>query len=149
MLPRRRHPLLGAALVVGASKSAARHEMEKQAQRDNEARLVADCKKREEQERQIQTQLAIEEAIAKERLEAERKKREEEERQTQNQKAVEAAIARERSNLQVAPQIVNSTSGLDESKRVGPRYCPECGHACQHQDKFCVNCGNKLPVVEG
>ncbi|KFY28070.1 hypothetical protein V491_00642 [Pseudogymnoascus sp. VKM F-3775] len=66
-----RRPVLGAALVYGASRSAARHEVEEQNQRSVEAQLSADRaaeKQRfEEEQRERRTQLAIDEAIAKER----------------------------------------------------------------------------------
>ncbi|KAI5262144.1 hypothetical protein E4T47_09343 [Aureobasidium subglaciale] len=61
----RRRPLLGAALVVGASRSAARNEVEKQAAREAEIRLAADMRRREEEERAMRTQRAIDESIAR------------------------------------------------------------------------------------
>ncbi|MCJ1339115.1 hypothetical protein MMC09_004404 [Bachmanniomyces sp. S44760] len=79
---RRGHPLLAGAVVVGASRSAARHEVSAQSQRDAEAQRSAERNQREdnqrralaneqsrfeEQERERRTKLAIDEAIAIER----------------------------------------------------------------------------------
>jgi rubrerythrin len=147
MFPRRR-PLLGAALVVGASRSAAKNEVNKQAQRDEAAQQAADRQRHEEQERQRQMQLAIDEAIAKE-------KHEEHERQRQMQLAIEEARAKERAEggkvqngedeIRRARQITGS--GHD-GNRSADRFCPECGHGCRGSDKFCASCGTKLKANE-
>mgnify|MGYP006877403929 CR=1 FL=1 len=71
MFGRRRRPILGAAVLVGASRAAARSEVQKQTQRDAETQIAvetaADRKWREERENERRTQLAIDEAIAKEK----------------------------------------------------------------------------------
>jgi len=62
MYGRRRRPLLGAAVIVGASRSVARHEVaqqtQAQAQRDQEIRYAEDQKRREQEETSRRTQLA-------------------------------------------------------------------------------------------
>lgn len=70
MFGRRRRPLLGTAVVIGASRSAARHDMAYQGQvaagQQQAAQLQAELQMREEQDRERRTQAAINEAIAKE-----------------------------------------------------------------------------------
>jgi len=96
MFPRRRRPILGAAVVYGASRSAAKHEIAKQAERDMqteaEIRMAEDRRQREEAERQRQQQAAIDQAVAREREQNERRRREDEERM--QQLTVDAAIAK-------------------------------------------------------
>jgi len=69
MFGRRRRPVLGAALVVGASRSAAKYEVQKQAQldaaRDAEIQREIERRKYEEEEQQRRTQLAVDEAVKK------------------------------------------------------------------------------------
>ncbi|KAL5371813.1 hypothetical protein DPSP01_013994 [Paraphaeosphaeria sporulosa] len=114
----RRRPLLGAALVVGASRSAARHEVEREAQRSAEMQWAAEKaavdKRREEEERDRRTQLALDEAIAKERQRTE---------STQSSRQ----------------------PGVGEKQAPNVRYCPSCGHACLRGAKFCSMCGEKQP----
>jgi hypothetical protein len=144
----RRRPVLGAAVVYGASKSAARHEAEKQGQRNAEMQMAAergaDKKRREEEERDRRTQLAIDEALAKERSKNEQKL------------AVDAAVARERSRSLAAATgggIADHTAtehappsytqGVDGKSGEKLRYCPNCGHKCNREAKFCAECGQK------
>jgi rubrerythrin len=67
-----RRPVLGAAVVIGASRSAARHEVANQNERDLEAEqameMRAEQQQREDVERDRRTQLAVKEAIIEERL---------------------------------------------------------------------------------
>ncbi|KAH7034558.1 uncharacterized protein B0I36DRAFT_405013 [Microdochium trichocladiopsis] len=69
MFPRRRRPLLGAAVLVGASKSAARHEVQKQtvmdAQREVEIQREVEARRRQEVEQERRTQRAVDEAMKK------------------------------------------------------------------------------------
>jgi hypothetical protein len=65
-----RRPVLGAAVVYGVSRLAARREVERQEQRNAEAQLsaerAAEKQRRDEEERDRGTQFAIDDAIAKE-----------------------------------------------------------------------------------
>ena len=85
----RRHPFLGTAVVVGASRSAARHKVEREEERSAQMQQQADREaaqgRYEEEERDRRTQLAIDEALAKERSKKEQ------------QLAIDAAVAKERS----------------------------------------------------
>ncbi|KAM5373437.1 hypothetical protein ACJZ2D_006931 [Fusarium nematophilum] len=69
MFGRRRRPILGAAVVVGASRAAARHEVEKQtavnAQREFEVQQQVELRRREEEEQERRTQRAVDEAMRK------------------------------------------------------------------------------------
>jgi len=130
----RRSPLLGAAVVIGASRSAARREVSKQElmqeernaeiQRSNEeVRREAERKRYEEEEQKRRTQLAIDEAIAKERARTEQQAR--------------AAV-------QPNPNISGHLD-VPVNRQAGDRYCVECGLACKREDKFCSRCGAKQP----
>ncbi|KAB5542755.1 hypothetical protein GE09DRAFT_225520 [Coniochaeta sp. 2T2.1] len=67
MFGRRRRPILGAAVVIGASRSAARREVQQQAviqsQREIEIQREVDMRRREEVEQERRTQRAIDEAV--------------------------------------------------------------------------------------
>lgn len=127
MFPRRRRPILGAALVYGASRSATKHEIAKQAERDRqteaEISMAEDRRRREEAERQRQQQAAIDQAIAREREQNERRRREDEERM--QQLTVDAAIAKSMQqpppinvNMQPAPQLGQPSMQMDVQQPV-------------------------------
>src|ERR1700761_1846823 len=107
----RRRPLLGAAVVVGASRSAARREVARQGQLSAEAQRQAEAAQQqralEEQLREHKTELAIQAALAKER-------------------------SRSRSPLPPAAQSVQAGA-------IG--YCSTCGAQRVATDKFCGGCG--------
>jgi hypothetical protein len=137
-------PLLGAAVVIGASRSAAKHEVAKQEQRNSEMQRAADReaerKRREDEERDRRTQLAFDEAIEKERSRAGQ---------------AEAAPRNTISNTGGAGTAyfaddVPSYSSYDpktgERKGVNTHYCSECGNLCKRGDKFCSRCGFKQPT---
>ncbi|KAM6529223.1 hypothetical protein FALCPG4_007370 [Fusarium falciforme] len=69
MFGRRRRPILGAAVVVGASRSAARHEVQRQAamdtQRELEIQREVELRRRNEEEQERRMQRAVDEAIQK------------------------------------------------------------------------------------
>ncbi|EXA29025.1 hypothetical protein FOVG_19411 [Fusarium oxysporum f. sp. pisi HDV247] len=73
MFGRRRRPILGAAVVVGASRTAARHEVQQQelveAQREDEIQRGIELRRREEEEEELRTQRAVDEAMKKAALE--------------------------------------------------------------------------------
>ena len=140
-----RRPLLGAAVVYGVSRSAARRGVEEQEQRNAEAQIsaerAAEKQRREEEERERRTQLAIDEAIAKER-------------------SKNAAVKAE--PRYVIPNT-GETGPYDDvppysSYKRGPaadvntgavtHYCPECRNVCKLGDKFCSKCGCRQLVDE-
>ncbi|OCK82352.1 hypothetical protein K432DRAFT_349245 [Lepidopterella palustris CBS 459.81] len=136
-----RRPVLGAAVLVGASRSAARREVEKQAQQNAEmqraAERAADQKRRDEEEMERRTQLAIDEAIAKERNKAEHIDR----------------ASYSTTGVSTEPgtthQINQTTPYAGQSRAANTRYCPNCGKICERGDKFCSMCGYKQPTDEG
>ncbi|KFZ24073.1 hypothetical protein V502_01449 [Pseudogymnoascus sp. VKM F-4520 (FW-2644)] len=140
-----RRPLLGAAVVYGASRSGARRGVEEQEQRNAEAQLSAEMaaekQRREEEQRERRTQLAIDEAIAKERS---------------KNTAIEAEPRYFIPNTggtgipdDVPPYSkFNRGPGDAVIKRAATHYCPECRNVCQLGDKFCTKCGCRQPVDE-
>lgn len=119
-MPRR--PLLATAVVVGASRSAARREVEQQKMRDAEIQREAERSRTEEQRREAQTQMAINEAV-----------RQETERQQQRSQLA--------TNQAVAPPAYPNYAY--DGQKSNASYCPACGNACKHEDKFCSGCGRR------
>jgi hypothetical protein len=116
-----RRPILAAAFVVGASKSAAKHEVAKQSQQSAEAQRWADvaaqCRGQEEVARDAKTQLAINDAIAKER------------------------------SRSISPLLPTQISNGHEyqsgqARAVTAGYCLTCGMARQSNTRFCGGCGH-------
>jgi hypothetical protein len=142
-----RRPVLGAAVVYGASRSAAKHEANKQEQRYAEAQLsaerAAEKQRREEEERERRTQLAIDEAIAKERS-----------RNAPVEAEPRYAVAYGGETGMTGPYDVppysryNKGPAADESKGVATHYCPECRNVCKSGDKFCSRCGCRQALDE-
>lgn len=122
MYGRRRHPLLGAAVVVGTSRSVARHEVaqqtQAQAQRDQDIRYAEDQKRREQEETSRRTQLAIDESLAKERE--------------------RVAMS---SRQPAGPPSYVAEPGPRSTKAENVRYCGACGSMCKFEDRFCPGCG--------
>jgi hypothetical protein len=144
---RRRTPLLGAAVIagtVGASRSAARSEVAKQEQRNREIQDAADrneeMRRREEEERDRKTQLAIDEAIRKERSRTE-------EIESEQRKANTGETVRANRTINaVLPPSYDLTA--DGKGGTTIRYCSGCGNACKLGDRFCNKCGCKQPIDE-
>jgi hypothetical protein len=143
-----RRPVLGAAVVYGVSRSAARRGVEEQEQRNAEAQIsaerAAEKQRREEEERERRTQLAIDTAIAEER---------------RKNAAVEAepryviANTGETGITQPYDDVASYSSykmgaATDENKGAATHYCPECRNVCKLGDKFCSKCGCRQPVDE-
>lgn len=128
MFGRRRNPLLATAVVVGASRSAARREVGKQS--NNQAQYEQDVQR-----------------------EAERREREEKEQEVQTQRAVDEALRRAGVGGYVVDQQSGSASSPGPSSSpptpmsLGAegvsQYCPACGSVCKMDDMFCRRCGRK------
>ena len=114
----RGRPLLGAAVIVGASRSAARHEVAAQGQHS------ADM------------QQAIDRA-------ADQKNREQDARNMQTQQAINTAILKERARVAQESEAQPPTYDADKSKAANGAhsYCGGCGIARKREDKFCGKCG--------
>lgn len=137
-------PLLKAAVVVGASKSAAKHEVQKQEQRNLEMQRAADKaaekERREEEERDRRTQLAIDEALQKER-----KRAEQADAELRYAKANTGGMGRT-DQIYVPPTYFAYSPEADEKKGENTHYCPECRNRCKNGDKFCSGCGCRQPT---
>ena len=148
----RRHghgrPLLGAAVLVGASRSAAKHEVAKQAQLASEAersaQRAAEAQRREEEKNDRRTQQAINEAIEKER-----RRNELAQMESRN-----AAMNMGGSGSGSIPggQIIYSSnvraSEAGQTMGADTFYCPQCRNVCRLGDKFCSRCGRQQPAAE-
>lgn len=186
MFGRRRAPVLGAAVVIGASRSAARREVASQTQAQQNAQLQAnqaaqnatsqqqqaqqqaqyeiEQRKKDEDEAARRTQLAIDEAIAKERVrgEAEREKGRGGGQEFVGQPQQAYVGGQQQRNgggqqQEYAPpysQFGDGGGSLGDIKggagvggvNVGSRFCGNCGNQCRSLDKFCNACGTRQAV---
>jgi len=148
----RRHgrgrPLLGAAVVIGASRSAAKHEVAKQAQLTAEAQAsaqrAAEAQRREEEKNDKRTQQAIDEAIAKERGRIEQA-------EIELRNATANTGGARSSGLAGDPPIYSTNDrGVETGQKMelDTHYCPQCRNVCRFGDKFCNRCGCKQPAAE-
>ncbi|KAH6684753.1 hypothetical protein B0J14DRAFT_18556 [Halenospora varia] len=159
----RRRPLLGAAVVMGASRSAAKHEVAKQEQVNRQMQQTADRealeKKLEREETERRTQQAIDNAIEEERkrtaqIEAEREREEERRRMAQIEAERQYATISNAGSAGATyytgqpPSYPNYNPSTPQIKQAQARYCSECGNLCKFEDKFCSKCGFKLPAGE-
>ncbi|KAG2171646.1 hypothetical protein INT43_008372 [Umbelopsis isabellina] len=117
MYGRRRRPVLGTALLVGATASAARSSAERQQLAMEQARL-AETTRRLEYDRQMQIQaMQTEEAVRR--------------------GIASAEIQRRQSEQSGVPVTQNSQPLLQ---------CNQCKQLNQVNNKFCSNCGNNLKI---
>jgi zinc-ribbon domain len=114
----RRRPLLGAAVVIGASRSAARREV----QRQGESTAAAQAQQIEQQEQA---------EIRRQREEAEQDKR--------TKSAIEEALIKERARVEETLPSYR----IAQSDSAGKQYCPACGQLSKRDDKFCPACGRR------
>lgn len=112
-------PLLGTALIMGASRSSARHKVARQEQYHQNDQMANELRRRDEEDRERRTQAAIDEAIAKER------------------QRVEQVQAGE-SGIQ---------NGSVKGDVNAEKYCRRCGGGCRANDRFCTSCGCKLETA--
>ncbi|KAH6706620.1 hypothetical protein DL95DRAFT_334818 [Leptodontidium sp. 2 PMI_412] len=140
----RGRPLLAAAVVMGASKSAAKSEVAKQEQLNFQRQQAADRealeKQREKEETERHTQQVIHEEIERERsrtaqIEADRQ-------------YATISNAGGPGETYHPPSHPNYGPRAPERKKAEGHYCSECGNFCMFGDKFCSKCGFKQPAVE-
>jgi hypothetical protein len=112
----RGRPVLGAAVLVGASRSAARHEVAKQDQMSAEAQRQADAA----HQRQLQ---------------------EEAERDQKTQLAIQAALVEERSRSKSPMPPVQHVEQSHQQRGAVAGYCAACGTRRIAAHKFCSECG--------
>lgn len=171
MFGRRRRPLLATAVVVGASRSAARREVGRatagQAQYEQDVEQEAERKRREEEGQEARTQRAVDEALKRAGVAgyadqppstAGSSTRPVQQRQSAQAGALPVSVTPQNSptkpEFQPHPQTLAPVGpqGGDALRTPTPmslgeegaiQYCPACGNACQMEDMFCRKCGRK------
>lgn len=142
----RRRPVLGTALIVGASRGAARREVSKQstAQQQQSAQNTDDV------DRQVAAKLQEEED----------RRREKDEQEARIQKAVEEAV-RKAAVEQPKPVVLAPESGPEEGRRGsfhvggplavngGGEVMPAAAREVVREVLFCGKCGLKGEVGDG
>ncbi|KAF4416174.1 hypothetical protein F53441_14561, partial [Fusarium austroafricanum] len=175
---RRRRPILGAAVVVGASRAAARHEVREQelmaTEREAEIQRGIELRRREEEEEERRTQRAVDEAMKKAALE---------ERAAQQSAAAVSTLPPPQyydtyPSMQVQTRDMGLYNSVNDAGPIiqsipayqpGPQsasgrlqsaqgsspapgskieYCTKCGFACQATDRFCRQCGARQAPQE-
>jgi hypothetical protein len=165
----RRRPLLATAAVVGVAGASARHSVRKEEERNASAQANAEMeyerRRREDEDRERRTQMAIDEALAKERsmnqpgapsadpryaeLEARNAQLEAEARYAREAELRygQSGYSRDPAPMPPPPRADGLPAYRDtEQKTGGTRYCSECGNLCQRGDKFCPRCGQQQPM---
>jgi hypothetical protein len=112
----RGRPILGAAVVVGASRSVARHEVAKQNQMSTEAQRQADAV----YQKQMQEEAA---------------------RDQKTHLAIEAALVEERSRSKSPVPPIHHTQESGQPRGAVTGYCSTCGAQRTVTDRFCSRCG--------
>lgn len=174
MYGRRRRPLLGAAVLVGASRMSARHEMERQAtldyQREMAIRQEVEAQKRQEAEQEKRTQRLVQEEVQKavsanpNTASSSTDSSQQPLQQLQNSPPPSYPPAYRESNVSsghATPTNSRQVSARDDvyndqkaavstgAEAVGKtRHCTHCGVVCQMQDRFCWKCGAKHVVQD-
>ncbi|KAF6527618.1 hypothetical protein HZS61_007956 [Fusarium oxysporum f. sp. conglutinans] len=177
MFGRRRRPILGAAVVYGASRAAAKHEVRKQelmaSERDREIEREVDLRRREEEEQELRTQRAVDEAMKKAALQEQAAQQSAaammppQPRYDEAYPMVQAqtrdlgvfnpandgnTIIQPAPAYQVGPQFVEGRpqKGPVQGPVPGSRvhYCTQCGFSCQDTDRFCRQCGTRQAAGE-
>ncbi|RGP59656.1 hypothetical protein FLONG3_11127 [Fusarium longipes] len=172
MFGRRRRPILGAAVVVGASRAAAKHEVRKQelmaTERDREIQREVELRRYEDEQQELRTQRAVDEAMKKAALEQAAQQNNAGMSAPPQPQYAEAypvvqvqtrdmglynsvddprTIVQPAPAYQLAPQFAEerpqkeSLQSPASSSRT--RYCTQCGFNCQDTDRFCRQCGAK------
>lgn len=121
-------PLLGTALILGASRSSARHEVARQEQYHQNNQMANELRRRDEEDRERRMQAAIDEAIAKERQRVEQ---------------VQGGESRTQNGRVESPPVYSNVKGDVNAEK----YCRRCGGGCRASDKFCTSCGCKLETA--
>jgi hypothetical protein len=134
----RRSPLLGAAVVYGVSRSAARREHERQ------------------EIRQSQREWEMQQALDRDRRQSEKAAREEE-RRREDERRREMATMRAtplQQPVMMPPHAVMQPAMMSPPYNGAPTtanamFCPACGNAVRMGDRFCNMCGTVLAAPGG
>ncbi|VTO91778.1 unnamed protein product [Fusarium graminearum] len=179
MFGRRRRPILGAAVVVGASRAAAKHEVRKQeilaTERDQEIQREVELRRYQDEQQELRAQRAVDEAIKKAGLQEQAVQQNAAVMPLQPQQQYNAAYpvmqpqprdmelynstGQSMQEYRPAPEYSLAPQFVDERPRKSPvprqtpdsrvQYCTQCGQTCQEADRFCRQCGMKQPYREG
>lgn len=169
MFGRRRRPILGTAVVVGASRAAARHEVQKQelmeAQREEDIQRQIELRRREDEEQEQRTQRAVDEAMKRAALETQAAQQSApavsplpQYRETHPTVQVQTQDMGLYDSVQNAGPIIQpvpayplgpqsyerglqSSPDFDPASKSKIQYCTQCGFGCQAKDRFCRQCG--------
>jgi hypothetical protein len=129
----RPRPLLGAAVVYGASRAGARRGMEREMQAQQEAEY--------RQQQQTAAYEAQRDRELRQRAEDEKRRNEELEREKEKFR-MELELERARNQNQIH---VGGPAGVVEGNLV---FCTTCGNNCKTGDAFCSGCGTRLPALK-
>ncbi|OKO98597.1 hypothetical protein PENSUB_9037 [Penicillium subrubescens] len=173
MYGRRRRPLLGAAVLVGASRASARHEIQRQAALDYQREMVMrqelEAQRLRDEEQEKATRRLVQEEVqratsnnpntASSSMDSSQPLQ-----QLHNSPPPSYPPAYHESNIRpgdATPTNSRQVSARDniynnhESEAsTGPevagktRHCTQCGVVCQVQDRFCWKCGAKHVIQE-
>ncbi|OOQ82283.1 hypothetical protein PEBR_39509 [Penicillium brasilianum] len=163
MYGRRRRPLLGAAVLVGASRASARHEVERQAaldyQRELAIRQEVEAQRLRDAEQEKATQRLVQEEVqraistnpntASSSMAASQPLQ-----QPHNSPPPSYPPAYHESNIRSGHSTDNVYNDHQAAASTGTeavgktRHCTECGVVCQEKDRFCWKCGAKHVVQE-
>lgn len=173
MYGRRRRPILGAAVLVGASRASARHEIERQTaldyQREMMMRQELEAQKLREAEQEKATRRLVQEEVqransnnpntASSSMDSAQPVQ-----QLYNSPPPSYPPAYHESNIRQGDATptnsrqVSARDNIDNNHEAEAstgnqvagkvRHCTQCGVVCQVQDRFCWKCGVKLVIQE-
>ncbi|KAG5756161.1 hypothetical protein H9Q70_001245 [Fusarium xylarioides] len=173
MFGRRRRPILGAAVVYGASRAATKHEVRKQelmaSERNREIEREVDLQRREEEEQELRTQRAVDEAMKKAALQQEAgqptaaammppQPRYDEAYPMMQAQTRDLGVFNPAEDGNTIIQPAPAYESVERRPQKGPvqgpapgsrvRYCTQCGFSCQDTDRFCRQCGARQAAAE-
>jgi hypothetical protein len=138
MYRRRRMPLLGAAVVVGASRATAKREVDHINQRQLAAQQSQDLSRLESEQKQSEAKYK-EDRATWEREKAEAKAREE---RVAWEREMEKRVSGDKGHGESCN--AHPLDGRPEISSDKKRFCSGCGNSYIYGANFCVGCGMKL-----
>lgn len=173
MFGRRRRPLLGAAVLVGASRASARHEIQRQAALDSQREMVMrqelEAQRLREAEQEKETRRLVQEEVQRAtsnnpNTASSSTDSSQPLQQLHNSPPPSYPPAYHESNIRqgdATPTNSRQVSAGDNTYNnheaeasSGPevagktRHCTQCGAVCQVRDRFCWKCGAKHVTQE-
>lgn len=145
----RRSPLLGAAVVYGASRAGARRGMQREAERQQAMEWEAQARAADRESRRREEERRRAEELERHKEQVKREIQEEEEK-----KRLRAQADQQQQNQQPPPVYIQPPQQYAQQPGMGPPtgqagvdtvFCTRCGNMCRVGDRFCSGCGNQLP----